>query len=99
MNDQADDDSNRDWSRDTQKLAVLSWISFLTASAFTMLFFAFVDPLTIVDAVNMEFVESRNAGYAIGFFFLWANCWAGGWLTLRLVRRKRTGPISLPRKD
>ena len=97
MNDLADDDLDQDWSRDTQKLAVLSWISFLTASAFTMLFFAFIDPLVIVDAVNVEFIESRNAGYAIGFFFLWANCWIAGWFSMRLCRRKRTGPISLPR--
>ena len=92
-------DDNQEWSRDTQKIAVLSWISFLTASAFTMLLFAFLDPLVIVDAIGMEALDSRNAGYAIGFFFLWANCWIGGWLTLRLVRRKRTGPIALPRKD
>lgn len=89
----------QDWSRDTQKLAVLSWISFLTASAFTMLFFAFIDPLVIVDSINIEFIESSNAGYAIGFFFLWANAWIAGWLSMRLCRRKRTGPISLPRRD
>jgi len=99
MTDQAEDDPHKDWSRDTQKLAVLTWISFLTASAFTMLFFAYVDPLTIVDAVGVAALESRNAGYAIGFFFLWTNCWISGWLTLRLVRRKRTGPVSLPRRD
>ena len=87
----------RDWSRETQKLAVLSWISFLTASASTMLFFAFIDPLIIVDAINVEFIESPNAGYAIGFFFLWANCWIAGWLSMRLCRRKRTGTVSLPR--
>ena len=99
MNVDADDDLNRDWSRDTQKLAVLSWISFLTASAFTMLFFAFIDPLVIVDAINVEWIESSNAGYAIGFFFLWANCWIAAWLSMRLCRRKRTGPLALPRKD
>ena len=98
MNDEAEHEPQKDWSRDTQKLAVLTWISFLTASAFTMLLFAFLDPLVIVDAVNIEAIESRNAGYAIGFFFLWASCWISGWLTLRLVRRKRTGPISLPRR-
>lgn len=87
------------WSRDTQKLAVLTWMSFLVASAFTMLFFAFVDPLVIVDSINVESIESSNAGYAIGFFFFWVNGWVAGWLTLRLVRRKRTGPISLPRRD
>jgi uncharacterized membrane protein len=98
VNDEAEN-QNKDWSRDTQKLAVLSWISFLTASAFTMLFFAFIDPLVIVDSINVESIESSNAGYAIGFFFLWANCWIAGWLSMRLCRRKRSGPISLPRRD
>jgi hypothetical protein len=98
VNDEAEN-QNEDWSRDTQKLAVLSWISFLTASAFTMLFFAFIDPLVIVDSINVESIESSNAGYAIGFFFLWANCWIAGWLSMRLCRRKRSGPISLPRRD
>jgi hypothetical protein len=81
-----------DWSRDTQKIAVLSWITFLAAAVFTMLFFAFVDPLVIVDAIALDLFESSNAGYAIGFFFFWANGWVAGWLTLRLVRRKRSGP-------
>jgi len=99
MNADADEDQREDWSRETQKLAVLSWISFLTASAFTMLFFAFIDPLVIVDAINVEWIESSNAGYAIGFFFLWANCWISAWLSMRLCRRKRTGPVVLPRKD
>ena len=88
-----------EWSRDTQKYAVLSWISFLIAAVFTMIFFAFIDPLLVVDAINIEGVESRNAGYAIGFFFLWLNGWVAGWLTLRLVRRKRTGPKSLAPKS
>ena len=96
-----DDDDNppQEWSRDKQKLAVLSWLSFLCAAIFSIPFFAFIDPLIIVDAVNVEGVDSRNAGYAIGFFFLWANGWISGWFTLRLVRRKRTGPVALPRQD
>ena len=81
-----------DWPRDTVKLAVLSWISFLTACVFSVLFFAYVDPLLLVDAINVEAIESRNSGYAIGFFFFWANGWIAGWYTLRLVRRKRRGP-------
>ena len=97
MNESADE--NAEWSRDTQKLAVLTWISFLTASGFTMLFFAFVDPLILVDALNIAAIESRNAGYAIGFALFFANTWIAGWFTLRLCRRKRTGPISLPRKN
>ena len=86
-----------DWSRDTQKIAVLSWITFLTAAIFTMLFFAFVDPLFIVDAIGLEMFDSRNAGYAIGFFFFWVNGWVAGWFTLRLIRRKRSGPNATPK--
>ena len=99
MNEPLEDGEALDWSRDTQKLAVLTWISFLSASAFTMLAFAFLDPLVIVDSINIEAIESRNAGYAIGFFFLWANCWISGWLAMRISRRKRTGPIALPRQQ
>ena len=84
-----------EWSRDKQKIAVLNWISFLSAAVFTMLLFAFVDPLTVVDAINISFIESRNAGYAIGFLFLWALGWISGWLVLRLVRRKRNGPRTI----
>lgn len=87
------------WSRDTQKLAVLSWMSFLTAAAFSLPFFAVIDPLVIVDSFNVQAIESRNAGYAIGFFFLWANGWLAGWLALRLIRRKRSGPGAVRRSD
>tara|TARA_R110002049_G_scaffold196523_15_gene365689 strand:- start:2532 stop:2822 length:291 start_codon:yes stop_codon:yes gene_type:complete len=81
-----------DWPRDWQKLGVLTWISFLTAAAFSVLLFAFLDPLDIVDAINCPYMDSRNAGYAIGFVFLWLQGWIGGWLILRLVRRKRNWP-------
>ena len=83
-----------EWSRDTQKYAVLTWISFLTSAAFTMIFFAFIDPLVVVDAVNLDAIESREAGYAIGFFFLWANAWVACWYTVRLIRCKRRGPTA-----
>lgn len=81
-----------EWSRDTQKIAVLSWVSFLSAAAFSVLLFAFVDPVVLVEALDVETVESRNAGYAIGFFLFWANGWIAAWLTARLIRRKRRGP-------
>jgi len=80
------------WSRDTQKFAVLVWISFLFAAIFTMLLFAFIDPIVIVDSINVSFIESSDAGYAIGFLFLWAHGLISGWFVLRLVRRKRNWP-------
>lgn len=92
-------DAPVDWSRDTQKYAVLTWISFLTSAAFSMVFFAYVDPLVIVDSLNVAAIESRNAGYAIGFFFLWANAWVACWYTVRLIRRKRRGPTAVAPPD
>ena len=92
-NDIEDDPGEvREWSRDTMKLAVLSWLTFLFAGVFTMLFFAFVDPLVLLDALGIPAFDSRNAGYAIGFFFLWIHGWVSGWFVLRLVRRKRNWP-------
>lgn len=96
MSSSEDNDQLPEWSRDTQKYAVLTWISFLTAAFFSMLLFAFVDPLVIVDSINVAAIESRNAGYAIGFFFLWVNAWLACWLTVRLIRRKRRGPGAAP---
>ena len=58
-----EDSVQPEWSRDTQKMAVLSWMSFLTASACSVLFFAFVDPLVLVEAINVHAIESRHAGY------------------------------------
>ncbi len=81
-----------DWPRDRQKLGVLLWISFLSASAFSVLLFAFIDPLIIVEAINCPWMEGRYAGYATGFAFLWLHGLAGGWFILRLVRRKRNWP-------
>lgn len=81
-----------DWSRDTQKLAVLSWISFLSACVGSTLMFAYLDPLVIVDSLGIDFFDSSNGGYAVGFFSIWAYTWVSGWLVLRLVRRKRNWP-------
>jgi len=88
---------DREWSRETQKIAVLSWISFLTAAIATMFCFAFIDPIYVIEALNFDAIESRNAGYAIGFFYFWAIGWVAGWFTLRLVRRKRHGPGAVKR--
>lgn len=90
--DRVDDSASSDWSRDTVKIAVLTWISFLAACGFTLIFFAFIDPLLLIESIDVDALESRNAGYAVGFFFFWANGWIAGWFTMRLIRRKRRGP-------
>ncbi|MEM7611531.1 MAG: hypothetical protein AAF270_07630 [Pseudomonadota bacterium] len=90
MNDETHYD--RDWDRDTQKRAALIWISFLVAAAMTLVFFAFVDPIVLVDQINHKLLHNREVGYSIGFFFFWSGCLACGWLCLRLTRRKRQLP-------
>ncbi|MEM7764379.1 MAG: hypothetical protein AAF290_09880 [Pseudomonadota bacterium] len=88
----SDDSSVVDWSRDTQKLAVIAWVSFLTAAVMTLVCFAFVDPLLIIDALADDNSIGREAGYSVGFFFFWIGCLVSSWLTARLIRRKRRWP-------
>lgn len=74
----------RQWSRNRQSVAIVIWISFLTAALGTMLFFAFFDPVELSAVYDIEI--GRQAGYAIGFFFFWlltAGCSA---VTAWLVR-------------
>jgi len=59
------------WSRKAQYLAAGLWSSFLAACLATMLFFAFVDPQFIGDAMTPAVELSRMTGYGIGFFFFW----------------------------
>jgi hypothetical protein len=88
MSEQAAHDVH-DWPRDRQKVAVLAWISFLVAAAFSVLVFSLIDPLDIVVAINCPCVVSRYAGDTIGVVFLWLLGLVSGWLILRRVRRMR----------
>ncbi|MEL6868267.1 MAG: hypothetical protein AAFO81_00565 [Pseudomonadota bacterium] len=81
-----------EWPRDTQKRALLVWLSFLNATVMSLVFFAFVDPLLIVDEMNITALQGREMGYALVFFFFWAGSASSAWLCLRLARRKRQGP-------
>lgn len=72
----------RQWSRDRQAIAIVAWISFLAAAVGTMLFFAFVDPVQLLADLHL----SRDAGYAVGFFFFWVLCASASGLTAWLVR-------------
>lgn len=60
------------WSRLREDIAVVLWSSFLIACLATMLFFAFVDPTALADALNHpQWLPTRMAGYALGFFLFW----------------------------
>ena len=76
----------RKWSRNAQAVATVVWISFLSASVATMLFFAIFDPVALLQSYDSEITIGRQGGYAIGFFFFWfisAGCSA---VTAWLVR-------------
>jgi hypothetical protein len=76
----------RQWSRNRQAIAIVVWISFLSAAVGTMLFFALFDPVELSVIFDPEVDVSRDAGYAVGFFFFWVLCAACSALTAWLVR-------------
>ena len=51
-----------------------------------MLFFALFDPVELSVMFDPEVDVSRDAGYAVGFFFFWVLCAACSALTAWLVR-------------
>ncbi len=76
----------RQWSRNRQAVAIVAWISFLSAAVGTMLFFAIFDPVELGVIFDPDADVSRDAGYAAGFFFFWALSAACSALTAWLVR-------------
>ena len=76
----------RQWSRNRQAIAIVVWISFLTAAVSTMLFFAFFDPVELAGMLDADLEFSRDAGYAAGFFFFWVLSAVSAGVTAWLVR-------------
>ncbi len=81
----------RKWSRNAQAVATVVWISFLSASVATMLFFAMFDPVELFATVGLE--VGSQSGYALGFFFFWfisAGCSAvTAWLVRTAPKRNQ----------
>ncbi len=87
---------------------VLAAVAFIESSVFPVPPDALLVPMVLAERAKawwyaflctVTSVLGGLAGYAIGFFFLWANCWISGWIAMRLCRRKRTGPVALPRQQ
>ncbi len=76
----------RQWSRNRQAIAIVVWISFLTAAVGTMLFFAIFDPVDLTGIFDPDLEVSRDAGYAAGFFFFWILSAVSSGVTAWLVR-------------
>ncbi|MGI9225619.1 MAG: hypothetical protein ACR2QX_14135 [Woeseiaceae bacterium] len=76
----------RQWSRNRQAIAIVMWISFLTAAVGTMVFFAFFDPVELSGIFDEDLDIGRDAGYAAGFFFFWVLTAICSAVTAWLVR-------------
>jgi hypothetical protein len=76
----------RQWSRNSQAIAIVVWISFLNAAIGTMLFFALFDPVDLSGIFDEDLDIGREAGYAAGFFFFWALSGLASAVTAWLVR-------------
>lgn len=61
----------RIWRRRQRDIAYVIWISFLTAAAATMVFFATIDPEILSGYNTLGWHISRQTGYAVGFFGFW----------------------------
>jgi len=67
-------------------VATCGWISFLSASIATMLFFAVFDPVDLAALILPGKVISMTEGFAAGFFFFWFVCAISSAITAFLVR-------------
>lgn len=68
-------------------IGAVLWSSLLAACLASLLFFAAVDPLQLRDAGPRLFDGlSREAGYALGFFFFWFIAVCASTLSLFLTR-------------
>ena len=82
----------RQWSRNRQAIAIVVWISFLSAAIGTMLFFALFDPVDLSGIFDEDLEIGPEAGYAAGFFFFWLLTALASAVTAWLVR-------TAPRRD
>ena len=72
---------------------IVVWASFLAACTATMVFFAFFDPLLLVDdRAPPSWLRDRMTGYTIGFFFFWIMCALASAFTALLVDTRRDPP-------
>ncbi len=82
-------------NRRQRDLAVVGWASFLVASATSMVFFAWVDPMALSEVSEAPLPYDRMTGYALGFFFFWVVAASAAALSLYLIRTRHGHPPPL----
>lgn len=76
----------RVWRRRQRDIAYVIWISFLTAAAATVVFFATIDPEILSGYNTLGWHIGRETGYALGFFGFWMLTATTSILSIFLVR-------------
>ena len=84
--------AQRSWGRRAQAIAAILWPSFLAAAIGTMLFFAYVDPADMQDALRLPSGTGRMTGYGLGFFFFWLITGISSAVSVYLLRTARRNP-------
>lgn len=69
-----------------QRIGAIVWPSFFSAGVATMVFFAFVDPLSLRDLTFPNLAITRELGYSIGFFMFWLATSGASLFTWILLR-------------
>lgn len=78
-----------EWSPLRECVAVCAWTSFLAASAETMVFFAYFDPMQLgADELAPGWLSLRPVAYAAGFFLFWAFTLFASALTAYMLRSR-----------
>jgi hypothetical protein len=82
-------DGHHHWDWKARSISDVLWPSFLAASFATMVFFAMIDPESLLLAMVVPVDLSRIGVYSIGFFFFWLICSLSSLLTTWLIRTER----------
>ena len=72
-------------------VGVIFWSAFLAAALATVLCFAFIDPLAVLQGDAPGWWSTRRACYAVGFFFFWLIGLVAAALCWQLARPDRRG--------
>lgn len=89
----ADGTASKTWSRVKERIGVALWTSFLAAAVETMVFFAFLDPLSLDHGrIIPPWLAQRSTAYAVGFFLFWAFAFAAAALTAYMLDTSRGVP-------
>lgn len=79
------------WNRRRRDIAIIVWISFLSACVGTFIIFAVMDPDALNDAWVLPWEMGRRLAYSLGFLFLFVVSLIASSLTVFMIR---TGPTS-----